>query len=191
MQNILDKVYQDSIKEKIAPLKVNASKFIIDLINKNNYKTYLEIGSGLGYSSLFIYATTAVNKITTIERDPIRFLKAKENLKDYQKIDLINIDCFDYEVNDKYDFILLDGPKTRLEELFLKYIKLLNKNGIMIIDNIYLKNLADLEIKTNNQARILLKLNEFNDWILKNNDYSIELIDIDDGLMMIQLKEEF
>jgi predicted O-methyltransferase YrrM len=163
MQNILDKVYQDSIKEKIAPLKVNASKFIIDLINKNNYKTYLEIGSGLGYSSLFIYATTAVNKITTIERDPIRFLKAKENLKDYQKIDLINIDCFDYEVNDKYDFILLDGPKTRLEELFLKYIKLLNKNGIMIIDNIYLKNLADLEIKTNNQARILLKLNEFND----------------------------
>ncbi len=191
MQNILDKVYQDSIKEKIAPLKVNASKFIIDLINKNNYKTYLEIGSGLGYSSLFIYATTAVNKITTIERDPIRFLKAKENLKDYQKIDLINIDCFDYEVNDKYDFILLDGPKTRLEELFLKYIKLLNKNGIMIIDNIYLKNLADLEIKTNNQARILLKLNEFKDWILKNNDYSIELIDIDDGLMMIQLKEEF
>ncbi len=188
MQNILDKIYQDSIKEKIAPLKLSASKFIMDLINKNNYEKYLEIGSGLGYSSLLIYENTTINKITTIERDPTRFSKAKENLKGYQKIDLINIDCFDYETNDKYDFILLDGPKTRLEELFLKYIKLLNQNGMMIIDNIYLKNLADLEIKTNNQMRILLKLNEFKDWIFKNDDYSIQLIDIDDGLLMIQLK---
>lgn len=191
MQNILSKVYQNSIKEKIVPLKPNAANFIIDLINKNKYKTYLEIGSGLGYSSLFIYANTEVNKITTIERDPYRFSIAKENLNQYEKINLINIDCFDYKPTDKYDFILLDGPKTRLEELFLKYIKLLNINGIMIIDNIYLKNLANLEIKTNNQARILLKLNEFKEWILTNNDYLIELIDVDDGLMMIQLKREF
>jgi len=189
MQNILNKIYQDSINEKIAPLKPHASNFIIDLINNNNYQTYLEIGSGLGYSSLVIYQNTKVKKITTIEKDGYRFKIAYQNLKSYEKINLINLDCFDYFTDDKYDFILLDGPKTRLEKLFLKYIKLLNQNGIMIIDNIYLKNLADLRNKTNNQVRILLKLNEFNQWILNNNDYLIDLIDIDDGLMMIRLKK--
>ena len=55
--------------------------FLCKLIDKNDVKNILEIGSAIGYSALKMASVSNDIKIVTIERDQERYLKAIKNIK--------------------------------------------------------------------------------------------------------------
>ena len=55
--------------------------FLTTFILKNHVKNVLEIGTAIGYSAIMMALVDPNLKITTIERDEVRYLEALKNVK--------------------------------------------------------------------------------------------------------------
>ncbi|MFC1727952.1 O-methyltransferase [Nanoarchaeota archaeon] len=114
----------------------NTGKFIYSLAESVNAKNILEIGTSNGYSAYWLAHTKA--KITTIELSTDRSGWAKENLKDYPNVNLIQGDALDIlpELEGEFDFVFIDAMK----EQYLDYLKLILdklKDGCTVVaDNV-------------------------------------------------------
>lgn len=165
------------------PLDLNACEYICKIINQNNFTKMLEIGTGYGFSSYYFAKNSNIKCIDTIEKNTDYYIQAKK-LDDTNKIKYINESIFDYLIKDSYDLIFVDGPKTKQELIIDKVKNHLNINGMIIIDNIYLKRVVN---KTNNNAiKLINKHKEFINYLNNLKEFNVEYIDIDDGLAILR-----
>ena len=58
--------------------------FMIDLIKKNTYTSFFEIGTAIGYTSIILAKTFQGMKIHTIEHDLDRISIARRNFEDFK-----------------------------------------------------------------------------------------------------------
>lgn len=185
MTSKLQEIYNDSKNNKIPILRDKTLIAILDYIKKANIKSVLEIGTAYGYSSYAIYSQIDNIELTTIEKDLIRYQIAKSYLKS-TSVKLINDDCFDYEPKNKYDLIILDGPKRNQIKLLDKYENYLNPNGTIFIDNL---NLVDLKKKnnlTNSQIKIINDVDMLKNYLLTTKKYQVQIYEIDDGFAFVK-----
>ena len=98
----------------------------------------------------------------SLEKNFDNYSIAKQYLND-KRLELINIDAFEYQPMSKFDIIFLDGPKSHQEILVQKYLNYLNENGIMVIDNLYLKKFDKLapDQLSKNQLKLVQKIDKF------------------------------
>ncbi len=185
----LEKQKNDCIDKKIPIFRDDAANYIKDLIEKNQTKSLFEIGTAHGYSSNFLALNTSLEKIISIEKDISNYQVAKSNILS-NKIELINEDAFTYEPNQSFDMIFVDGPKSNQELLIEKYLSYLNNNGIMVVDNIYLKKFSDKPESdlTKNQRKLIEKLDKFRQYLSSRNVINVKFLDIGDGLAVITKK---
>lgn len=180
------------LNNNVPIIRDKTSNFIVDLIEKNNFKSILEIGTAYGYSAHIWSQVKNVEKVLTIEKSNDSYQIAQKYLSNYNNVICLNDDAFEFKSSEKFDLILIDGPKSHQEILVTKYLSYLNSNGIMIIDNLFLKKISSLKIKTKNQEKLLNKLNSFLDW-LKNDlpklNCSFTLYDFDDGVGVVKKNE--
>ncbi|MCV3743813.1 class I SAM-dependent methyltransferase [Ureaplasma sp. ES3154-GEN] len=188
MQHRLTNLKKHCLIDHIPLMRDKTINYMINFLNSHHYQSYLEIGTAYGYSALSILVHCShIQKIVTLEKNPERFAIAQGYLQN-TLIQSFNTDCFNYTPDQKYDVLVIDGPKGSQIKLFDQYIQYLNSNGVMFIDNLYLKAIRDLPIKTKNQNKLLNKLDEFINYLKKQTKYVFEIIDIDDGLGIIQFK---
>ena len=178
------------INDSIPILRDKTLEYIINIIKENKIKSILEIGTAYGYSSFAFNQIDCVNEILSIEKNKDNYLKAKNFLAGNKKINLVNDDCFDFVPNKKYDLIFIDGPKSHQDQLFLKYSNYLEDNGFIIIDNIFLKKYSSIDFNslTKNQQHLVKKVKEFQKWLENNNEWNINILDIDDGVAICHKK---
>lgn len=174
------------IKDNIPIVRDKTLELIKEIIIKNNYSSVFEIGSAYGYSAVCLSKIDCVSTIVSIEKNISNYKIAKQ----YQnsKINFINGNAFDYEPEQKFDFIFIDGPKSHQEKLFDKYQKFLNSNGTIFIDNIYLKKFNNRECLTRNQKNLLNKVNKFREWLTNLKDFSVTIKDLEDGVAIVTKK---
>lgn len=185
--NLLTQIKQKSIQDKIPIVRDNTLGVINHLISNNGYSSILELGTAYGYSAYYFSLNKQVNKITTIEKDKQRYDIAREFLKTNEKIKLINDDVFLYKPKKQYDLIFVDGPKSHQEKLVDKYLQYLNKNGTMVIDNIYLKKFDDLASLTKNQKNLIIKIKKFREWLISQTKFKTKILDVDDGIAIVTI----
>ena len=145
----------------------------------------LEIGTGLGYSTLWIAKglldSNVHGEIYTIEIDPERVKTVMEILKEANGIEgligvlnIVNLICGDAKeiipkIEKPLDFVFIDAKKTE----YLTYLKLveplLNKNGIVVADNVI-------------SHKTLLK--DFLDEITSSQMWETVIIPIDEGFSL-------
>jgi predicted O-methyltransferase YrrM len=144
------------------PIVIDKTLYLINsLINKNQYKSILEIGTAYGYSAYCFSLNKSIHNITSIEKNKTNYEMASSFLSNQRKIQLINANAFEHNVDETFDLIFIDGPKSHQQELVNKYYQCLNKDGVMIIDNIYLKKFINITNLTKNQKNLINKVNEF------------------------------
>lgn len=176
------------LEDNIPIIRANTSKLILDLITNNNYTSLLEIGTAYGYSCSLWTQHPNLKSIVSLEKLSSNYEIAKSFLNN-EKLTLINIDAFEYKPNQKFDLIFIDGPKSNQEVLVSKYVKYLNKNGVMVIDNLYLKKFSEIDqqLLTKNQLKLINKLTNFRNWLLNNPlNLKFTLCDIDDGVGILE-----
>lgn len=98
----------------------------------------LEIGTAIGYSALVMNDEVPFAKIDTIENYEPRLDLARENLKDYNSINLIEGDAVEVikKLECKYDFIFLDAAKAQYIIMLPDLIRLMKRGAILIADNV-------------------------------------------------------
>lgn len=177
----------------IIPLET--ASFLRLLINLKKPKRILEIGTAVGYSSLLMAIESPVSvQITTIERNPVMYKKAIENITNFDRSDQIKVlfgdakDLYEELITKKYDLVFLDGAKAKYLEQFERLLPGLNNDGLILIDDIFqggdiLKPREDIKHRHKGIHR---HLNQLLDEILPQKKYISSLVPLGDGLLMVQ-----
>lgn len=172
-------------------------EMIKQLIRIHGAKNILEIGTAIGYSSMHFASVSDDIQITTIERDEKMITQAKTNFETYgysSQIRLIEGNALEQysQVDDKvYDIIFIDAAKAQSKKFFEYYTPLLKKGGLVITDNVlYHGFVSNIDIvRSRNVKQMVKKVQKFNEWLMNQENYSTNFINMDDGLA-ISIKGE-
>lgn len=182
-------------KNKIPIMQKDGILYLINYIKENNIENILEIGSAIGYSSIMMASINKNIKVTTIEKDTVRYLEAVSNIQKHnlnKQIKIINKDATEVEINDKFDLIFIDASKGKNTFFFNKFKDNLNKNGTIITDNLSFHGLVEDEslIKTKNQRGIVNKIKDFISFLDNNEEFKTIYIPVGDTLAISKRREE-
>lgn len=188
------------MKEKILEMEQYAAEYNVPIIEKesiafimkfiktNNIKDILEIGSAIGYSSILMATVSDSVKITTIERDEIRYMECLKNVKKCGMQDKIDVVCQDaLEVNLSgvaYDLIFIDAAKGQYTKFFEKYKYFLKPGGVIISDNLKFHGHVGNRnnIASRNLKQLVGKIENYIDFLKNNEEFETKFYDVGDGL---------
>ncbi|WP_423362963.1 O-methyltransferase [Mycoplasma sp. P36-A1] len=193
---ILEEIEKYAKENSIPIIQEEGKEFLLNTIKEEKIKSILEIGSAIGYSAIVMANLDKDINIDTIERDDSRYQIAVENIKNTKlekQIKLIKTDALTFDITNlkhTYDLLFVDGAKAQSQKFIEKYEELLNKNAIILIDNINFHGFAnDTKITTNrNTKQLVRKIKEFKKWMLNNNQYDAKLYEVGDGIILARKK---
>lgn len=151
-------------------------------------KRVLEIGTAIGYSSIRVARILGVNSmLVTIEKSAPNFKLAQQNFKDAgveSKIEFLFGDALEIMpgIKKKFDFIFLDADKEDYKKLFELSLSLLNKGGVIFVDNLMWSGYAAKKVvpkKFKNSSR---HIKEFNNFFMNHELLKTSLLPIGDGI---------
>lgn len=157
----------------------------------------LEIGTAIGYSSMQFATIDPQIQVTTIERNEQMQEQAMHNFEHFnfqKQIHMIKGDAleqFDALKNQSFDMIFIDAAKAQSKKFFELYTPLLKHNGVVITDNVlYHDFVADIDVVRNrNVKQMVKKIQKYNEWLIQNDAFTTNFLNIDDGLA-ISIKGE-
>ena len=184
-------------KEKNVPIIEKESiAYIMKYIKANNVKNILEIGSAIGYSAILMASASKEVKVTTIERDEVRYMESLKNVKKCgfeKEVNVVFQDAFDVNLTGvSYDLIFIDAAKGQYKKFFEKFQYFLAPGGVIITDN--LKFHGDVgkkeTIDSKNLRGIVDKMESYIEFLKTNPDFDTEFVDVGDGLSVSRRKNE-
>ncbi len=190
INNLIEEIRKYGEDNDVPIMSIETIELIKNVIKENNVKSILEIGTAIGYSC--INFATVVDRITSIERDKVRYTIAKENVKK-SKLDNINLifdDALDTVINDKFDMVIIDAAKSQNTKFFNKYKENLNDKGIIIVDNLSFHGFVghSKEIKSKNLRQLVGKIERFLVFLDENTEFDIEIKEVGDRLAICKKK---
>ncbi len=184
-------------KENNVPIiKDDGMIFLKMLIDLKKPMNILEIGTAIGYSAIMM-AKDSNSNIYTIERDEKMYNEASKNINEYKLSDRIHIiykdalEAFDDVKDVKFDLIFIDAAKAQYKKFFEIYTKLLNKDGMVVCDNMLFHGLvfdSNYENMSRSLRGLVRKLKDFHEYLLSNESYKTSIYDIGDGMAVSILK---
>lgn len=195
--NTLNKYYNSnemlSIEEyaknnNIPIINKESLSFLLLLLNVNNKKSVLEIGTAIGYSAINMALLNPDICIDTIEKKEQMFKLACENIEIFglsSRINLIHEDALTLDENvlkDEYDLIFIDAAKAQNINFFNKYEKRLSKKGIIVTDNLFFHGLLFKDDLSKNLRGLSRKIKVYNEFLSNNKDFDTYFVPIGDGM---------
>jgi len=159
ISNILEKLEEQSTQEKLRKVDIapedrmlaitkETGELLNMILRLKNAKNMLEVGTSTGYSTIWcaeaIYKQSG--KIITIEQNPNKIKRAKENFQKAGIADTITIKKglaiqilrelnLQKEYKDFFDFVLIDADKENVIEYFDLILPMVSVGGVIITDN--------------------------------------------------------
>ena len=165
--------------------------FLHLIIKISNIKKVLEIGTFTGLSALSIALALpddgkliALDKNEETNKIALDFFKKANQLHKIETIIKPALESLDDLTSDKFDMIFIDADKMNYTEYYERSLKLINKGGLIIIDNVlWHGEVAD----ENNIDKFTINIREFNDYV--SNDKRVEqiIIPIGDGMTVCRV----
>ena len=186
---------EEYAKENHVPIMLpDGIEFLCKYIKDNDIESVLEIGSAIGYSSIKMSLTKDNLKVTTIEKSIDMYNIALKNINDFNlsnRINIINADALDVNLDDKYDLIFIDAAKSQYIKFFEKFENNLNDDGVIVTDNLSFHGLVDNPELTNNRntKQLVKKIQKYIDFIKENDKYETIFYPIGDGISISKKKK--
>lgn len=189
----LEKIKVKALENHIPIIMDDTLEVVGDLLNKIKPKFILEIGTAVGYSAMcFSKYISEGGYIDTIEREHERVEEAKKNIELVGILDKINIiegDAVEIlpTINKKYDVVFIDAAKGKYPIFLKEALRLINKNGYIIADNVLYKGYVMSDYNKHKQRTAVRNLREFIAEITKNPTLETKILEIGDGLAIIKV----
>ena len=167
-------------------ISISQCQFLHLIIKISNIKKVLEIGTFTGLSTLSmalalsddgkIIALDKNNETNKVATDFFKKANQEHKIKTLIKPALESLDEIK---NEKFDLVFIDADKTNYIEYYERSLKLLNKNGLIIIDNVLWYGEV---VKKNNTDKFTKKIKEFNSHISKDSRIEKLIVPLGDGM---------
>ena len=184
--------YNNSLgNEKRMQVATSQCHFLHLIIKTSNIKNVLEIGTFTGLSALSIALALpdegkliALDKNEETNKVAVSFFKKANQDKKIETIVKPALDSLDELVNNKFDMIFIDADKMNYKEYYERSLRLLDKGGLIIIDNVlWHGEVADED----NLDKFTVNIREFNAYV--SNDKRVEqiIVPLGDGMTVCRV----
>ncbi|MDO4774362.1 MAG: O-methyltransferase [Aerococcaceae bacterium] len=154
----------------------------------------LELGTAIGFSaSLMAQHLQTDGHLTTIDRYPLMYERAKENFDRMGLADRVTViegDAADVlpTLEGEFDLIFMDSAKAKYIEFYPECMRLLRVGGVLIIDDVFQGGtiLDPVESRPKRVRKIHRKLNELLDTVLQDEAHRSCLVPLGDGILMVR-----
>mgnify|MGYP001350770366 FL=1 len=169
-------------------ISISQCHFLHLLIKTSKIKKILEIGTFTGLSTLSMSlalpedgSVIALDKNQETSKTAVNFFKkaSQEN-----KINLIIAPALESlkslnDKNQKFDLVFIDADKENYKNYYNYSVELVDKNGLIIIDNVlWYGEVVDV----NKQDKLTVSIREFNSYVNKDKRVENLIIPVGDGL---------
>ncbi|MDA8937413.1 class I SAM-dependent methyltransferase [Candidatus Pelagibacter sp.] len=189
-QEIID--YNNTLGDvKRMQVATSQCHFLHLIIKTSNIKNVLEIGTFTGLSALSIaLALPDDGKLIALDKDEgtnkvaLDFFK-KANLDNkIQTIVKPALDSLDELKNSKFDMVFIDADKMNYKEYYERSLSLLDKGGLVIIDNVlWHGEVAD----ENNLDKFTVNIRDFNDYVANDKRVEQIIVPLGDGMTVCRV----
>ncbi len=181
--------YNNSLGDiKRMQISISQCHFLHLIVKISNTKKILEIGTFTGLSGLTMsLSLPSDGQLVTLDKNAERnkiaynfFKKAKQEKKIKTITDsaLVGITNLKKE-KQKFDLIFIDADKENYKNYYNQSLDLIDKNGLIIIDNVLWHGEV---VNEKNQDKLTAIIREFNSFINKDERTENLIIPVGDGL---------
>jgi caffeoyl-CoA O-methyltransferase len=189
-QEIID--YNNTLgNEKRMQVATSQCHFLHLIIKTSNIKNALEIGTFTGLSALSIALALpddgkliALDKNEETNKVAIGFFK-KANLDDkIQTMIKPALESLDELKNSKFDMVFIDADKMNYKKYYEKSLSLMDKGGLIIIDNVlWHGEVADED----NFDKYTINIREFNSYVANDKRVEQIIVPLGDGMTVCRI----
>ena len=178
----------DVKKMQVAPSQCHFLHLIIKI---SNIKNVLEIGTFTGLSALSIaLALPEDGKLITLDKNEetnkvaLSFFKKANQDHKIQTIIKPALETLDDLNQNKFDMVFIDADKMNYKEYYERSLKLVDKGGLIIIDNVLWHGEVTDET---NVDKFTLNIREFNTYIEQDKRVEQIIVPLGDGMTVCRL----
>jgi caffeoyl-CoA O-methyltransferase len=165
--------------------------FLHLIIKISNIKNVLEIGTFTGLSALSISLALpedgkliALDKNEETNKVALNFFKKANQDHKIKTIIKPALESLEKLKNSKFDMVFIDADKMNYKEYYEKSLKLIDKGGLIIVDNVlWHGEVADKE----NLDKYTVNIKEFNTYIAKDKRVEQIIIPLGDGMTICRV----
>lgn len=190
--DLMIRLAQDSRENHVALISPETGELLTLLIDCAKYSRILEIGTGLGYSTLLFAQEAAKQKgtVVTIERMPQRVERAREY---FALSGLTNIRSYAGDAQDvlphltgSFDFIFMDAAMGQYLDFFQYLFPRLNPGGMLAADNVLFENLVTRDRYQIPRRRRTMqqRLKDFLDLVMEHPELKTRIFSLGDGIVV-------
>lgn len=195
--NLFMEMEEYARENRVPIMELEGIEAMLQIVRIQQPTKILEIGTAIGYSALRMAEACPSAHIITLERDQERYEKAENYFARSgmaNQITLIKGDALEQEdevrILGDYDMIFIDAAKGQYKKFFEMYSQYLNNSGVIITDNVLFKGLVyeKAEIEKKRIRNLVQKIDQFNEWLMKNDRYHTVILPIGDGVAISRKK---
>ena len=165
--------------------------FLHLIIKISNIKNVLEIGTFTGLSALSISlalpddgSLVALDKNEETNKIATSFFKKAKQDHKIKTIIKPALETLEELKNNKFDMIFIDADKMNYKEYYERSLKLINKNGLIIVDNVlWHGEVAD----KNNLDKYTVNIRKFNEYVSNYKRVEQVIIPLGDGMTVCRV----
>ena len=189
-QEIID--YNNTLGDvKRMQVATSQCHFLHLIIKISNIKNVLEIGTFTGLSTLSIaLALPDDGKLTALDKDKetnkvaLSFFKKANQDNKIQTIVKSALDSLDELKNNKFDLVFIDADKMNYKEYYERSLNLLDKGGLIIIDNVlWHGEVADED----NLDKYTINIRDFNTYVANDKRVEQIIVPLGDGMTVCRV----
>ena len=189
-QEIID--YNNTLGDvKRMQVATSQCHFLHLIIKISNIKTVLEIGTFTGLSALSIaLALPDDGKLVALDKDEgtnkiaLDFFKKANQDNKIQTIVKPALDSLDELKNSKFDMVFIDADKMNYKEYYERSLKLLDKRGLIIVDNVlWHGEVADED----NLDKFTINIRDFNTYVANDKRVEQIIVPLGDGMTVCRV----
>ena len=189
-QEIID--YNNTLGDvKRMQVATSQCHFLHLIIKTSNIKKVLEIGTFTGLSTLSMaLALPEDGKLIALDKDEetnkiaLSFFKKANQDNKIQTIVKPALDSLDELKNSKFDMVFIDADKMNYKEYYERSLSLLNKGGLIIVDNVlWHGEVAD----ENNLDKYTINIRDFNTYVANDKRVEQIILPLGDGMTICRV----
>lgn len=186
---LLKSIEKECLEEYIPLVEPEVGRFLQVLVQIKRPSRILEIGTGIGYSSILLAQALDENKhITTIEIDKNRYERACKNFAAAGINEIITPLWGDANeiiptLKGPFDFVFMDAAKGQYPEFFSKIWPLLCKDGVLVIDNIFLNGwVINMTWPERRKKTMVCRVRKLLETLKNHTELTTAIVPLGDGL---------
>ncbi|WGV61984.1 O-methyltransferase [Brevibacillus brevis] len=191
---LLKRLEQEAAEENIPIVQLPSAQVMRMLLLLHCPKAILEVGTAIGYSTIWLAEAAPEARIVTMDIDEDRLVRARENIKEAGCADRVEILSRDATLglpeSYQFDCLFIDAAKGQYRTFLDLYLPLLREGGLVISDNVLFRGLVATPEEAGKRQRPMVdKLLSYNSHLMERPDLETTFIPVGDGLAISMKKK--